>query len=208
MFIVPLSLFLLATYIRPRTHAELSYLITAIECLSGLWCLLFAPFQIQLSLVGLLLIQNREGLKSLLNRDPDSNGGYLDLSNTSNPAIDIDAQSLEPSHPKPNKALASHPQPSFTVISTSPSPEISELTTPEIPTNTIANVAEHQSLLSAPSETSPRESEDDIATPEEITIPEQIVKLQYRGTTYYKSIPPQPVKNFNPTASQSPDSSL
>ena len=94
MFIIPLCLFLISTYLRPKTQAELSYLITAVECLSGLWCVLFAPFQVQIPLVGFLLIRNRKAIRSILLR-PQEEEGYLDLSDQSTPTIDIEATSIE-----------------------------------------------------------------------------------------------------------------
>ena len=94
MFIIPLCLFLISTYLRPRTQAELSFLITAVECLSGLWCVLFAPFQIQIPLVGFLLIRNRKTIRSIWLGSPEEES-YLDLSDQSTPTIDIEATPIE-----------------------------------------------------------------------------------------------------------------
>lgn len=99
MFIVPLSLYVMATYLRPRTQTELSYLITAIECLSGLWCLLFGPVQLQLLLIGFCLTRNTKTVSSLLNIAHRSRSSVRDLSDLSTQTIDVEA------HPVPQAQL-------------------------------------------------------------------------------------------------------
>lgn len=190
MFIVPLSLFLISTYLRPRTQAELSYLITAVECLSGLWCLLFAPFQIQLSLVGLFLLLNTGSLKSILQKNQASKAGYLDLSDPSSPAIDIEA------HPIAPLRLNSIPETENSLTSTT----FQTINTTIVATNQQVSMA-HQKTSSQQSGTaiaivqpnkSQAQSPQDLSiSPHPTVIPEQLVQMQYRGTTYFKSIPLQ-----------------
>lgn len=93
MFIVPFTLFVITTYLRPRTQAELSYLIAAIEYLSGIWCLLFAPLTIQLLLIGLFLIRNATQLLSIIKPQKDEDS--LATSSSFIHTIDIDASIVQ-----------------------------------------------------------------------------------------------------------------
>ncbi|MCM1984258.1 hypothetical protein [Lyngbya confervoides] len=62
MFILSWALFLTASYLRPRTEADLSYIAAAIEVLSGLLCLLQSPWQLQVCLL-LVFVINRASSK-------------------------------------------------------------------------------------------------------------------------------------------------
>jgi hypothetical protein len=171
MFIVPLSLFLITTYLRPRTKAELSYLIATIECLSGLWCLLFAPVQIQLSLAGLLLLRNTGRLKSLIDKTQSQKDSYLDLSDASNPAIDVEAVPML--HWLNSASQLETPYPLRFQDQT------------RSPIQTSCAIAVFQPKL-------PNTSlQPDNSPPPNIPIilPTQRVQMRYRGTTYFKSIP-------------------
>lgn len=66
MFILPLSLCLLASYVRFKTIAELSYLATAIELTSGLLCVLTAPFQVQVCILLYLFVAHNRRLRTSL----------------------------------------------------------------------------------------------------------------------------------------------
>ena len=215
MFLVPLSLFMVTTYLRPRTEAELSYLITAIECLSGLWCLLFAPLAIQLTLIGLVLIRNARQFSTMLSASKPSSPSFQDLSDTSTPTIDIEAQpivqSCLPESPKASTPLPSSPQTDTAALATSaavletspvndhgvasapiqPLAALSEATPSSTPASILEkNMAETDIMICPPEETLNHYLSTQIQQPHTAALsrPPHVIEMHYRGVTYFKSI--------------------
>ncbi len=128
MFILPVLLFFVASYIRIRTVAQLSYLAGAIELTSGLLSLLISPLPIQICiLICLFFTHNRLLLTSLgstfaFDNSPASFNRFANASTASSaltlPApitVDVEAQAALESLPQQVQsqsaaAQASNPQ--------------------------------------------------------------------------------------------------
>lgn len=193
MFLLPFSLFVITAYLRPRTQGELSYLLTAIECLSGLWCLLFAPFLVQFVLFGLLCSRNAERLSKIFARSAPRPNDFHDLSDPFIPTIDIAARSIQHVQVATDSLPAIRPQnfavktgeakPSFSAISSSANVLV-------LPTADLRKRNRVEPALiekTTPSDLSTQTPAETQLTP--LAGQTQLVKMQYRGTTYLKRIP-------------------